>query len=74
MTPPVFVVNFLYAKRSFECVLLDWKAPDGRRAKQWVVTVTGRPVWSFEARETDTRASVQKEVELWWDTQRTATN
>jgi hypothetical protein len=74
MTPPVFLVTFEYAKRSFKCVLLDWAAPGGRNAKQWVVTVAGRPVWSFEAGANDTRASVQKEVELWWDTQHTATN
>ena len=69
MTPPVFLVTFEYAKRSFKCVLLDWAAPENRSAKQWVVTVAGRPVWSFEASEVDTRASVQKEVEAWWDTQ-----
>jgi hypothetical protein len=74
MTPPVFLVTFMYAKRSFKCVLLDWDAPTGRSAKQWVVTVEGRPVWSFEAGANDTRDSVQKEVELWWDTQHTATN
>ena len=74
MTPPIFLVTFEYARRSFKCVLLDWDAPDGRRAKQWVVTVAGRPVWSFEATETDTRASVQQEVERWWDTQHTATH
>ena len=74
MTPPVFLVTFEYAKRSFKCVLLDWDAPAGRSAKQWVVTVAGRPVWSFEAGADDTRESVQKEVELWWDTQHTATN
>jgi hypothetical protein len=73
MTPPIFVVTFEYAKRSFKCVLLDWDAPTGRSAKQWVVTVTGRPVWSFEASADDTRESVRKEVELWWDTQHTTT-
>ena len=74
MTPPTFLVTFEYAKRSFKCVLLDWDSPNGRSAKQWVVTVAGRPVWSFEASDTDTRGSVQTEVESWWDTQRTATN
>ena len=73
MTPPIFLVTFEYAKRSFKCVLLDWDSPNGR-SKQWVVTVAGRPVWSFEATDTDTRASVQTEVERWWDTQRTGTN
>jgi hypothetical protein len=74
MTTPVFLVTFEYAKRSFKCMLLDWDAPHGRSAKQWVVTVAGRPVWSFEAGANDTRESVRKEVELWWDTQHTATN
>jgi hypothetical protein len=66
MTAPVFLVTFEHAQRSFKCVLLDWDAPDGRQAKQWVVTVAGRPVWSFEASETDTHASVREEVERWW--------
>ena len=74
MTTPVFLVAFEHAKRSFKCVLLDWDGPGGRKAKQWVVTVAGRPVWSFEAGPADTRESVQKEVELWWDTQHTVTN
>ncbi len=74
MTPSVFLVTFGYAKRSFQCVLIDWDAPDGRRTKQWVVTVAGRPVWSFEASAHATRESVRKEVELWWDTQRAAIN
>ena len=74
MTPPVFLVTFEYAKRSFKCVLIDWDAPRGGSAKQWVVTVAGRPVWSFGATDADTRASVQREVELWWDTQHTAAN
>ena len=70
MTPPVFLVSFEYAKRSFKCVLLDWDAPESRSAKQWVVTVAGRPVWSFPAGESDTRTSVQDEVTRWWDAQR----
>ena len=74
MNPPVFVVAFEHAKRSFKCVLLDWDALPGRTAKQWVVTVAGRPVWSFEAGPNDTRESVRKEVEMWWDTQHTAAN
>ena len=69
MTPPVFLVSFEHARRSFKCVLLDWDAPERRSAKQWVVTVAGRPVWSFPASETDTRASVQDEVSRWWDAQ-----
>ena len=74
MPTPVFLVAFEHAKRSFKCVLLDWDAPGGRKAKQWVVTVAGRPVWSFEAGPDDTQASVKKEVELWWDTQHTVTH
>jgi hypothetical protein len=74
MTPPVFLVTFEYAKRSFKCVLLDWDASQGRNAKQWVVTVAGRPVWSFEAGANDTRESVRKEVEMWWDTQHIKTH
>jgi hypothetical protein len=69
-TVPVFLVTFEHAQRSFKCVLIDWEAPDGRNAKQWVVTVAGRPVWSFEAGESDTRESVQAEVVGWWDAQR----
>lgn len=64
---PVFLVTFEHAQRSFKCVLLDWEAPDARQAKQWVVTVAGRPVWSFEAGVADTRQSVQDEVTRWWD-------
>jgi hypothetical protein len=74
MTPPVFVVSFEYAQRSFKCVLLDWDTPPARRAKQWVVTVAGRPVWSFEAKPNDTQESVRKEVEMWWDTQHSTTH
>jgi hypothetical protein len=74
MTPPVFLVTFEYAQRSFKCVLLDWDSPPSRSAKQWVVTVAGRPVWSFEAGANDTRESVRKEVEMWWDTQHSRTH
>jgi hypothetical protein len=70
MTAPLFVVSFVHAQRSFTCVLLDWDAPDGRSAKQWVVTVAGRPIWSFEAGKRDTQESVQQEVRRWWDTKR----
>jgi hypothetical protein len=66
-TAPVFVVAFEYARRSFQCVLIDWAAPDGRSARQWVITVAGRPIWSFEAGPSDTRESVRAEVERWWD-------
>jgi hypothetical protein len=70
MTPPVFLVSFEHAQRSFQCVLLDWDAADRRSAKQWVVTVAGRTVWSFPAGDADTRASVQTEVARWWDAQK----
>ena len=66
---PVFVVAFEYARRSFKCVLVDWPASDGKATKQWIVTVAGRAVWSFEAGAADTRARVQGEVERWWDSQ-----
>jgi hypothetical protein len=66
---PVFVVAFEYARRSFKCVLVDWPASDGHETKQWIVTVAGRAVWSFEAGAADTRESVQGEVERWWDSQ-----
>lgn len=71
-TRQLFVVAFEYARRSFKCVLIDWEAPDGRNATQWVVTVAGRPVWSFEASDLDTRESVQEQVERWWDSPRQA--
>jgi hypothetical protein len=67
MTDPVFLVTFEHARRAFKCVLLDWDHSEGRTARQWVVTVAGRPVWSFEATESDTRESVQRQVEEWWD-------
>jgi hypothetical protein len=70
MTSPVFLVSFEHAQRSFKCVLLDWDGPESRSAKQWVVTVAGRPVWSFPAGESDTRESVQQEVTTWWDSQK----
>ena len=69
MTPPVFLVTFEHAKRPFKCVLVDWDGPERRSAKQWVVTVGGRPVWSFPAGESDTHGSVQREVTEWWDSQ-----
>jgi hypothetical protein len=68
-TVPIFLVTFEHAQRSFKCVLLDWEAPNGRNAKQWVVTMAGRPVWSFEAGPSDTHESVQAEVRGWWDSQ-----
>jgi hypothetical protein len=67
MTDPVFLVTFEHARRSFKCLLVDWDHADGRTALQWVVTVAGRPVWSFAASESDTRQSVQRQVEEWWD-------
>jgi hypothetical protein len=67
--PPLFVVTFEYAQRSFKCVLLDWAAPRRRRARQWVVTIAGRAVWSFKAGRADTRDRVEAEVVRWWDSQ-----
>lgn len=68
---PLFVVAFEHARRSFKCVLVDWPASDGggQSTKQWVATVAGRAVWSFEAGPADTKESVQAEVERWWDSQ-----
>jgi hypothetical protein len=48
-------------------VRIELTADDVPRAEQWVVTVAGRPVWSFVANESDTRGSVQSEVMRWWD-------
>lgn len=67
MSDRVFLVTFEHAQRSFKCVLVDWNHADGRTTLQWVVTVAGRPVWSFEATEADTRQSVQRQVVEWWD-------
>jgi hypothetical protein len=71
-SPALFVVNFEHARRSFKCVRLDLAAveDDAPVAEQWVVTVAGRPVWSFRAEAGDTRESVQSEVTLWWDSSR----
>jgi hypothetical protein len=63
----LFVVSFEHAQRSFKCVRIELTADDVPRAEQWVVTVAGRPVWSFVANESDTRGSVQSEVMRWWD-------
>jgi hypothetical protein len=67
---PVFVVALEYARRSFKCVLVDWPASDGHETKQWIVTEAGRAVWSFPAGASDTRESVRREVERWWDARR----
>jgi hypothetical protein len=66
--PKLFVVSFEHAQRSFKCVRIELTtADDAPHAEQWVVTVAGRPVWSFMASESDTRASVQSEVMRWWN-------
>jgi hypothetical protein len=67
--PALFVVNFEYAQHSFKCVRLELTGArgDAPHAEQWVVTEAGRPVWSFVASQGDTRASVQAEVQRWWD-------
>ena len=66
---PLFVVNFEHAQRAFKCARIDWGAADvGRTSAQWIVTIGGRPVWSFEASESDTREHVESEVVRWWST------
>jgi hypothetical protein len=70
MPPPnVFVVAFEHAHRAFKCVRLagSESAEVPSAAAQWIVTIEGRTVWSLEARETDTRESVQQAVEQWWN-------
>jgi hypothetical protein len=68
-TPQPFVVTFEHAKRSFKCVRLDWSDnPEvAATTAQWIVTIAGRPVWSFDSGPADTRESVQAQVERWWD-------
>jgi hypothetical protein len=68
-SPQPFVVMFEHAKRSFKCVRLDWSdAPDAARATtQWIVTIAGRPVWSFDSSPADTKETVQAQVRQWWD-------
>jgi hypothetical protein len=70
--PQPFVVMFEHAKRSFKCVRLDWSGDPEKAATnaQWIVTIAGRPVWSFDSDAGDTKASVQATVEHWWDAQR----
>jgi hypothetical protein len=70
-TPQPFVVTFEHAKRSFKCVRLDWSDNPGAttRTAQWIVTIAGRPVWSFDSAAGDTKESVQAQVERWWDTE-----
>lgn len=68
-SPNVFVVVFEHAHRAFKCVRLEGSdsAQVPEEAAQWIVTLEGRTVWSFEAGEADTRERVQREVERWWD-------
>lgn len=68
-SPNFFVVAFEHAHRAFKCVRLDGSegADVPAAGAQWIVTMEGRTVWSFDAREGDTRESVQREVERWWD-------
>ena len=67
--PQVFVVAFEHAHRAFKCVRLDGSATaeTPSAAAQWIVTMEGRTVWSFEAREGETRETVQDRVARWWD-------
>ena len=68
-TPQPFVVTFEHAKRSFKCVRQDWSDdPEAAiRTAQWIVTIAGRPVWSFDSDAGDTTESVRAQVERWWD-------
>lgn len=72
--PHVFVVAFEYAHRPFRCVRLEGSSGSDQAAAaaQWIVTLEGRTVWSFDAREGETRESVQRDVERWWDEARRA--
>lgn len=67
-SPTVFVVAFEHAHRAFKCVRVDGStsADTPAAAAQWIVTMDGRAVWSFESREGETRESVQRAVEQWW--------
>lgn len=65
--PPLFLVAFEHAHRSFKCMRLEAGEEASVTTPQWVVTMAGRPVWSFEARNDDTRDAVEAEVVKWWD-------
>ena len=73
-TPSVFVVGFEHAHRAFTCVRMEGSqgAELPSAGAQWIVTLEGRTVWSFVAREGETRDSVQRDVAQWWDAQPTA--
>lgn len=65
---PLFLVAFEHAHRSFKCMRLEAGEGDASFASpHWVVTMAGRPVWSFAASSTDTRDGVEAEVVKWWD-------
>lgn len=67
--PSTFVVSFTHAHRAFTCVRLEGDGEAaGTTAPQWIVTLEGRPVWSFDARADDSPERVQQDVERWWDT------
>lgn len=66
--PTVFLVAFEHAHRSFKCMRLEvGEGEPSVATPQWVVTMAGRPVWSFEAKVDDTRDAVEAEVVKWWD-------
>jgi hypothetical protein len=67
--PQFFVVTFEHAQRAFKCIRLDWaeSAGDAAAANQWIVTIAGRPVYSFAVSEEDTKESVRTTVISWWD-------
>jgi hypothetical protein len=68
-TPEFFVVAFEHAQRAFKCVRLEWGESPGAAstAAQWIVTIAGRPVYSFGVSDGDTKESVQSTVIRWWD-------
>lgn len=68
-SPDIFVVGFEHAHRAFKCIRLDGRTGGATPAEraQWLVTMEGRTVWSFDASDTDTRESIQRNVEQWWD-------
>jgi hypothetical protein len=72
--PNTFVVAFTHGHRSFTCVRLEAEGCGaGAMASQWIVTIEGRTIWSFDAGGGDTREQVQRAVERWWDETHVAT-
>jgi hypothetical protein len=66
--PPFFVVSFEHSRRAFKCVRLEWSPSPAEAVRaQWIVTIAGRPVWSFDATGEDSPDGVQRAVVQWWD-------